>query len=76
MYSSSNALFVQGVKCNNDYFIVSMQFLSIVSYYLLKWALMILEENMLVREKKKLHIMAWECVHGSTRNASPIEQMD
>ena len=52
MYSSSNALFVQGVKRNNDYFIVSMQFLSIVSYYLLKWALMIREENMLVREKK------------------------
>ena len=29
-------------------FIVSLQFLSIVSYYLLKWALMIFEENILV----------------------------
>ena len=31
--------------------ILSMQFLSFVSYYFLKLALMISEENMLVREK-------------------------
>ena len=56
MYSNSNTLFVQGLNVTT---IVSLQFLSIVSYYLLKWALIIFEENMLVREKNLLHIMYW-----------------
>ena len=43
MYSYSNTVLVQS-------FIVSLQFLSIVNCYLLKWALIILEENMFIRE--------------------------
>ena len=45
MYSSSIMLFVQGLLT-----IVLLFHCNSVSYYLLKWALMIFEENMLVRE--------------------------
>ena len=47
MYSCSNTLFVQDP---NIVTIVSLQCLSIVSYYLLKCGLVIFEENMIVRE--------------------------
>ena len=51
IYSSSNTLFVQDRNIITIVLSVSLQFLSVVSYYLLKWALMIFEENMLVKEK-------------------------
>ena len=47
MHSNSNTLFVQGLNIITIVLSVSLQFSSIVSYYLLKRALIIFEENVI-----------------------------
>ena len=50
MHSRSNTLFLEGLNIITIVSLFHCNFLSIASCYLLKWALMIFEENMLVRE--------------------------
>ena len=50
MYSRSNTLFAQGLNIITIVLLYHCSFVSLVSCYLLKRALMIFGENMLVRE--------------------------